>query len=605
MDERILQRFQSQAPSEEAESQDQPEPKASRQLQRSLSESNLPLLSPIQDEDEEGSLGKRKSRSKSKKRKSRSKSVQPHSSVFSGWLPALDFTDHVKPPLYHRLSSHPIDKDFLHKRLIEQYHRPRQLPEVSLAEFGQAKHMLKRTTKRLYTLNKKRRQEWDEEAKQEFFFVANQCFLYGINLTLCALCTHSKCKLAGGCNKLLCNCDQAKCTESRLCIDCNKGNHANHRKCHIFPSSLLESYGKIHCSKQVNFIYDPSSRKMKGVGTLAFRLFCKDCEERAQNEEEILRNVYLKIMAVNGKSCHLKVSESLSHKLRHILAVILFRGTLMGVHFWKQLMRISYQKFFEVFLELRNYCFESEMETYSKMPFADKIYLFLLPNAPFNPQNEQPTYIIDYQLRNPQFTTVIKVGKNLSSCFYMKFDCFHCVVPIVDNGDLGFLSTTGSCFAAQTYKKSFILLDHKDAINSFPRELLDYNLTQVEQLLHQILHIPKAIKEQPYCILRWHLMYPEEMVSQVKPKIDNCEDITECKLEKADIEKLQETASTASPLSKGATVTDELMKHAPPGEEKAVTILALIQENEKQKKEIQDLKEQLQSALKLPLQATT
>ena len=79
----------------------------------------------------------------------------------------------------------------------------------------------------------------------------------------------------------------------------------------------------------------------------------------------------------------------------------------MGVNFWEELMRIPYQNFFEVLSQLRDYCLESNIEEYKQQSFANKIHLFLLPNAKFNPKNQQPTYILDFQLRNPQFTTVI------------------------------------------------------------------------------------------------------------------------------------------------------------------------------------------------------
>ena len=431
--------------------------------------------------------------------------------LYSGGLPALNFAKFIKPkiPLFRRLSSHPLDDNTLFKRAIEQHHQLQQKPQhgVPAAPLTEDHYSaIKQQKETIYKLTQGRKHA--KNYFERFYFMANQCFIYDEMLTLCALCTHHKCDIAGH--------ERCRCIDPCLCDSlctlrkCNRSNGVGLPRSHIFPRTLLESYEKIHCKGQTNYIYDPSTKKIKGTGQLAFPLFCNKCEQLACGEEKILNSVYMQLMVVSADD-HPTVEKALSHELRHILAVLLFRGILMGVNFWEELLRIPYQDFFDVFSKLHNYCSsDCRKSEHEEQSFADNIHLFMLPNAKFNPQNEHPTYILDFQLRNPQFTTVIEVGK--SYCFYMKFDCFHCVVPIVDNGDLGFLKNAGSCFAEHNYNEdnhSYMFLDHRDAINHFPRELLHYNLAQTEQLLNRFLHVPKHINSQPYCVIKWALLWPE------------------------------------------------------------------------------------------------
>ena len=175
----------------------------------------------------------------------------------------------------------------------------------------------------------------------------------------------------------------------------------------------------------------------------------------------------------------------------------------------------------------------------------------------------------------------------------MKFDCFHCVVPLLDYGahDLDFLTATGSCFAGHNYNKDeqyFAFLGHRDAINNFPRQLLDYNLAQVKQLLYRFLHVP--IDSQPFCITELILMWPELNSTTRRPTQETgcLKIVIEEPLKGEKVDDLQEKARKASPLCKGATtqlMQDEAKSHDQPTPEPAILILEQMEKIEELKKE--------------------
>ena len=290
-----LQRFPSQV-----ETQDQLEASeyiSQRSISGSASESNLLLLNeriPIQDQ-----MG-----TSSRQRQSHSKSVPPapHSRfhLCSGGLPITDFAKLVKPKFhpFRRLSSHPLDDNTLSNK---QYHQLQQQPQqeppaVPLTKAKLFERKLAQNAERKLASNRRKEtlhklvqgQQDTGSFFRKFYFVANQCFIEGEVLIQCALCTLNKCVIAGHHYKLhgpTCSDQKQRFCTPRMC---NRSNGVRHPDSHIFPRALLKSYGKIHCREQVNFIYDPSydpskvdastvnpssTKKMKGIGQLAFPLF--------------------------------------------------------------------------------------------------------------------------------------------------------------------------------------------------------------------------------------------------------------------------------------------------------------------------------------------
>ena len=272
--------------------------------------------------------------------------------------------------------------------------------------------------------------------------------------------------------------------KTKICLLCVREKD-EYPSSHIFPESLLKAYKGIHCPTASNFISDVSSGKPKTIGVkqLSYPLFCSKCENKASAEEAILKCIYLQIMSC-GESERLHITSETFLKLQHVLAILMFRGILMGVNFVKEIAKGAehFSKFFKVFLEIRKYCLQ---EGYAPMAGSCS-RLFLLPNRHFNPINVNPTYILDFQLHNPQFTSVLIAGD--ASFFYTKFDCFHLCLPF--RGEIDFLSENKSYFMQQ----GFYSCD--EAIRYFPRELFLYNISQTESLLCLLVDskVPKNIQ---------------------------------------------------------------------------------------------------------------
>ena len=141
-------------------------------------------------------------------------------------------------------------------------------------------------------------------------------------------------------------------------------------------------------------------------------------------------------------------------------------------------------------LQLRTYCLDI-----NKTKIAEEIHLFLVPNYHINPMNIEPTYILDFELRNPQFTSIL-TSSNGIPYFYMKFDCFHCVLPLSFEKDIKF--THDSCFNNRSLS-SYELPGRSRAISIFPDELLQYNISQIGHRLSQIVYL--GIPSNIHCII--------------------------------------------------------------------------------------------------------
>ena len=300
-----------------------------------------------------------------------------------------------------------------------------------------------------------------EEDLKCFYIIANRHHRDGKPVLICSLCT---CKLSLG----------------------YRGES------HIFPESLLYAYKDIHCRENIDFIWDLSSKKTLRAPSLSVpSMFCQSCEREASKEEKYLKKVYLKIMG----SALVRVTEEESHKLRHILAVILFRGALLGINF--EQLRIQFRYFYNLFIDLRDYCRETDIAKYKILPIAEKVDIFLLPNTSFSCSNIGLITTLDFQLRNPTFTSLVERlrddqdeddqdGDNVF--LYTKFDCFHVKLPIIPEA----CDLTG-CFSDR-YKVNghFYLPPPKAAVKLFPDDLLQYNLSLIGDLADQLTRIPNV-----------------------------------------------------------------------------------------------------------------
>lgn len=330
--------------------------------------------------------------------------------------------------------------------------------------------------------------EWgkNESSLRKFYYIANQLLIFHQKIEICLLCISKK----------------------------KKGKPRSH----IFPEALLYSYGAIHYyqysdDKDKRFILDmskmhPDKRIARmSPKTVRFPLCCESCESRASSDEKFLLETYEYIMA-SGTVQDITIEEKEYHRLKHVLAILLFRGALLAINFHEDIFLPGYKDiFFKAFFELRNFCCEDDSDKYATLPTARNFHLFLLPNGHFNPNNIEPTYVLDCQLRNPQFTSVAYSGE--TPFLYMKFDCFHCVLPFYgdiegltdENSFSGkwettLLATTSKGDSTVSSKeKKIIVISPQTAINKFPEPLLHYNLFQPETLLSCImdLQFPKNI----------------------------------------------------------------------------------------------------------------
>ena len=321
----------------------------------------------------------------------------------------------------------------------------------------------KKEQKIKYILNKHlRNPEFD---KKIYFCIATRLFRMGTNTSLCAICL-----------------DQKEKEERRL-----KGNAREHPMCHVFPRSLLDVYKQIHCPHHPDeFIYNSYSEddnKFVSIHKLAFPLFCQVCDNDASEEENFLKTKYTDIMEAGGKC--LSITREDSEKLKHVLALIMFRGILLGIDFLEE----NDLRFYRIFEDLRQYVsqFSKDYSDYQKHQISKDFHIFILPNVCFNSENRLSTYIIDLQLHNPQFTTVVKAD-NGSKYLYMKFDIFHCVLAIETSSSPDVLQK--SCFHAN--ETSYSIPIGNEGIQLLPEFLMTYNMNRVKVLAWQLGMLKKS-----------------------------------------------------------------------------------------------------------------
>ena len=192
---------------------------------------------------------------------------------------------------------------------------------------------------------------------------------------------------------------------------------------HIFSRCFLESYFKIHGQVvDPEFIYDGISQKSKTWNNLTWILFCRNCETNVADEENLLNQIYLQIAGKDGREITIARANAL--KVRHILAVILFRGMLLGV----DILDGYEDQFWETFLQLREYC-STKLEKDGDPPYLPKFLVYVLSNEHYNKDDPKLWYHMDFLLRNPQLTSMIKINEK-NVFLYYKMDIFHCMFPI-------------------------------------------------------------------------------------------------------------------------------------------------------------------------------
>ncbi len=143
--------------------------------------------------------------------------------------------------------------------------------------------------------------------------------------------------------------------------------------------------------------------------------------------------------------------------LKHVLAVILFRCMLLGVTIVKNFEN----EFWSKFETLREFCSTTDIEDYKNKPLLSDFLVFVLANKTYNEKNSKSSYQVDFQLRNPQLTRMVKIDDDVFLC--NKFDSFHCMLLIKPSNSI----------------KNF---DPKKFFHEFPDFLWKYNLSQIGSL---------------------------------------------------------------------------------------------------------------------------
>lgn len=398
-------------------------------------------------------------------------SRMPNRKSMPNLLPDTDYSCLLweKTKLLKRRSvSDSLDTRTLTSIVAEDASYPNLAPRVVANEEEREDTLKKREGRLTQFFHGLEKSIWQEEQgffdgspeQKNFYIQANQLFIFGRTIDICPLCTRRK---------------------------------RNEPKSHIFPEALLKLYANIHCKGDGEFVYDLSDGKPRGAPGLSFPLFCNNCETNGSKEEGLLKDIYLEILG--SESERLPISEERVHKLKHILAILIFRGILLGVNFLDN--GLVNDDFYRVFFELRDYCCETDCEAYKTKEIAKHIHLSLLPNSHFNINNSDPSYILDLQLRNPEFTSIVVTKRAVF--LYTKFDCFHCTLPITPTR-IKSLSDS-SCFAS-CYKGFYHFPNQGVGIQIFPQVLLDYNLSKIEKLAYHLFLLNNSAIMNCKCIIQ-------------------------------------------------------------------------------------------------------
>ena len=360
-------------------------------------------------------------------------------------------------------------------------------------------------------------QLWSEEngfqtdsSRVFFFLVANQLYRAGGKCDICPLCGIRK-----------------KYRRNNK----DEGDPDSH----IFPKSLLNIFSKVHCEGAGNFIWDMALSDKYGAGKLAVKLLCQKCELSASHAEEKLQDLYLYILSHPNERIKVPNEEEW---LSFVFANIMFRGLVINVNLMNEICRGQFGSV-EALLDLRRYCMKPVREN------LPPLYLSVLPNGPFNPELGGATYMFDLQLRNPEFTSIVDMEEG--TFLYTKFDCFHCMLPLVDRSlSFGTVLDSG--------KKT--IPSEGERCCQFPKVLLRRNLDKAAELFTYIIS-----QSQPDLRLDYHckvfisrvcsICHRSETIQWPTTGIQLYSETSHCQfkvLKKGEREQKIEEAAQASPL---------------------------------------------------------
>ena len=410
---------------------------------------------------------------------------QFHSSLPSNSLPNLlpktDYFGHYKERkehLYQRSVSDSLDSPTLVAKVVHADNAPIRRSQNKQAEKAQTALLEKREEKLNQFLaenplwQKKDGFEFKNDPHESikiFYIQVNQLVIFGKSCNVCLLCTREK--------------NEVK------------------PKSHIFPEALLKLYAAIHCKNDQQFLYNLSDGEMLGPPGLSFPLFCNYCEVKASDEESLLTKVYLQAQSSDFESRLTFNDNELVHKLKHVLGILLFRGILLGIDFLFDIPKSHSVEFYETFLELRDYCCEKDCKAYQTKQISKRIHLSFLPNSPFNKWNIDPCYILDLQLRNPEFTSFVKAKGAVF--LYTKFDCFHCTLSI---GPTEIPALSESCCFSFCPDGDYAFPNEKEGIDYFPKLLLNFNLSRMETLSYHLFTLNNSAFMTCKCVIHLRKM---------------------------------------------------------------------------------------------------
>ena len=301
-----------------------------------------------------------------------------------------------------------------------------------------------------------------------------------------------------------------------VCLLCCKRKKGTPPKSHIFPKCLLEVYRKIHGACDPLCVFDPSTpeKGMFSIKNLAVPLFCSKCESGASADERQLRDLYVFIMSPEYDEKQIKVKEPVW--LFRILVTLMFRGMLLMNFF--DLLQYDFTKFIQILIEIRQYILSETVKDkrcskIGKVPqcISNCFGLFLLPNGRFSPAGSELTSLFDFQIRNPQQTSLVQeFGRDF---LYTHFDCFHCVLLIESEGTPQQITLHKNCF---------------ESLNIHPMRSTESDTPDYEYILLE----PSAGRKNifPYYLLKLNLFrtLALEMIGLKNPEMDyRCRIVTE------------------------------------------------------------------------------
>ena len=287
----------------------------------------------------------------------------------------------------------------------------------------------------------------------------------------------------------------------KVCVLCGKMKADDQKTSPIFPSSLVDSFRKIHGEDAGRIVSMSNSR---------VSLFCSACESHTLCNETQLRDLYLTIMDPDNYDKQIKVENP--EWLLHILATIMYRGIFLRNFFGE--LQNHFDQFVRVLASLRSYIIN--MNTYTRTTevppeILDKFGVYILPNGIFSMKNDQPNYCLSQHLRLPQLTSFVRTCTAERTFLYTQFDCFHCVLPYSRTPIPG-LNLQTSCFtpdlihqnsinvsAGETMTCEFILLNTSEKRKRLlPRALVKENQKRaVSHQMNSVLISQVALEQLP------------------------------------------------------------------------------------------------------------